>query len=161
MSVGKIKFFELKKGEEYQFVFDAGQSWLEDLVKELEQEYNEDDLSELTQGQLKAKGMYKKGVGGKFGDYFLLEGTVEGEYRTLDVQSGNAMMAKVETDLFVCCIDEENKEKFDLEEELVINIGDNEFDLFFFDGKSIDIGEIIREMVLLAKDDYPTTELPQ
>ena len=153
---GICRFYELRKGEPVNFSATEALDWAKDIIKELEEGIMENDFSDIANPHFLASGYVKKGVGGKFGDYLMVHGDLELTYRTYCVKSGEPMLTKLDLDIRVCCIDDENKDKFELEDELIIYLEEEEYELFFFDGKKANLGEIIRELILLEKDDYPT-----
>lgn len=155
---GICRFYDLKKNEDVELKVDQSTPWIGKLLQELEDEIDPSDFEGFPESTMNFDGHIKKGTGGKFGEYFALSGKLLAKYRTLDVKTGQPMQADLDIDLHLCCIEDESKDKFELEEELVIYLGEEEYDLFFFDGKKIDVAEIFREMIFLEKEEYPTLE---
>ncbi|MGB0454883.1 MAG: hypothetical protein ACPGJV_14330 [Bacteriovoracaceae bacterium] len=140
----------------FELEFDEKTEWMADILKSLHEDLEEKDrILKAGKEQISFKGEARKVMGSRYGDYVLLRGDVEATFFTYCVQSGELMEDRVISEIKACFLEEEAKERFDLEEETTLYLNDDEYEIYFLDNHWCNIPEVVNEHIFLNKNPYP------
>ena len=138
---------------------DENCDWLKEILDELNEESGEANLQSY-ETFLKLELSMKRKSHSEFGDYLILEGSVDLKYATSCVVTGDTIVESQDTEIFAAVLDKPVIKDQNLEEETEIYINDAEYDLYDYEFK-VDLKSIIREYVFLNKNYYPKKEVTE
>jgi uncharacterized metal-binding protein YceD (DUF177 family) len=151
---GRYNIAPLGVDQRLELELDQTTPWLAQILDELEE--NAEGPSEKR--MISFRGMLEKKHKGTFKDFILLTGTVKASYATLCVSSGNPMTESLEVEVHAVYIDQVLEKDMELEEETELFINDDQYDLYYFDKKSVDLKSAISEYIFLNINHYPRLE---
>jgi len=140
--------------------FNESTPWMNDLLKELEEDLDSEDLNHptLSNRSLSFSGEAVKKTNPSYDDYVLLTGVLKSEYRTYCITSGELMQDTLEAEVKAVFLAKALNEKLELADEVSFYIDEDEYDLFYFESRHIDLKACLHEYLFLNKNQYPKIE---
>lgn len=154
LETGRYNIAPIGVDQGLELDLDQTTPWLSELLDELEEQAD----GPSPKRQIHFRGSLEKKHKGAFKEYLILTGTVSATYATLCVSSGSPMSEELEVEVHAVFIDQMLEKEMELEEETELFINDDQYDLYYFDKKSVDIKSVISEYLFLNINHYPRLE---
>ena len=142
---------QLKKNEAITFELSRSILWMDEILLELEENYNE---NQSLDSRIDFSGQILKKQDGKFGDYLILEGCLKAAYGTYCIKTGDPMLDTIDVNVSAAILDDETEHKLHPEDDTVL-LGDRELDLYYYSNNCFDMQKIFHEYLFLNKNPYP------
>lgn len=156
---GDFLLSRLKYDDPSSVRVDQDTDWVLKILEELSEEVDLDNDSRYVKIKnpafLNFRGTATRKNIPKFGDVLLLEGDLKARFLTNCVLSGRPMMDDLDTEVAAAFILDHLKEELGYEDEVSLYIDESEYDLYFYQGKKVDIKPVLHEYVFLNKNPYP------
>jgi hypothetical protein len=150
----------LKPDEEYKFALTKQTPWVEELLRELNENAVEGTPEEnlvTTELNIHVKARRKKSI--ELGEYLSVSVSVKSNYLTRCVRSMSPMTDEVETTFDACFIAEKWKSDPMYHDQTEIYADGKMQELYFFDSADIaDLKEVCHEQIYLCVNPFPTLE---
>lgn len=147
--INKIRKDEVKKYE-----IDQSTEWLKSILMELLEDsgHGSDDLKD---SEIKLSVSLDKEDFEEYGEVLFCEGNISIKYTDVSVQTGDPIEQKLEIPVFCAFLEEYNEKKHQLDEEITIFFGEQEWDLYYYKKNTADFLPVVHEYVFLNKNPYP------
>lgn len=132
--------------------------WLGDFLRDVLNEYELAEEGEAADAFMTFEGELNKKTHSKYGDYIHLSGTLRAKFLTLCVSSGKVIFDQLEAPINAVFLDEVFMPEFNLDEDVSVFLGEEEYDLYFYENRRFDIAPVIKEHFYLYKEPYPRSE---
>ena len=130
--------------------------WVAELLSELEEEV--DPATKSAGSFLRFRGVLEKRHTGTYDDFLLLNGELEGSFDTLCVSTGQTMKDTFEIDIHAVFLQKQLEKTLELEDEIDLYIEDEEYDLYYYERRQVDLKAALHEYIYLNKNPYPRSE---
>ena len=149
LRVNKVRVDEVK-----EFKADKKTQWLDSILLELLEDcgHGKEDLGK---SDINLSLKVEKEHFDEFGEVLFCHGQVNLQYLDISVQSGESIEQKLEITVNCAFLEEHNEKKHQLEEEITIFFGEQEWDLYYHNRNMADMKSVIHEYVFLNKNPYP------
>ena len=151
-----IHINQVKKGEEYLLNVNESISWMNDILCELQEGFDEKDCDSQTPC-ISFNGAIQRKHDGKYGDYLLMQGILKANYCTYCAKSGDPMLDSINVQVNSAILDSEAEEKFHKDED-TIYLDQHPLDLYYYQDNYFDVQKILHEYVFLNKNPYPSLQ---
>jgi hypothetical protein len=152
---GKINIFKIDAKDSLIKV-DQQTPWMLELLEELHEDIDKDDpFFENFQSSITFQGELARKDKGQMGDLGILKGELTVDFCTYDVNTGEMMSESLECPVNAVFMDQKVCTELGYEDETNLLVDTVEYDLYFYDGKTIDVKEVLHEYIYLNKDPYP------
>lgn len=152
-----VKSLTKDMAQEIQLASDV--SWFGAILDELQEDLD------VTDGGIgaEAPGIWFKGEltrrsNGKFGEMLFLTGELSARFYTNCIKTGKIMIDSLETAVQAVFVDEEMVERYDLADEITIDIENEEYELYSYQNDVADLAHVLHEHTFLNKNPYPSLE---
>ena len=147
--VNKIKIDEVKR-----YSIDGKTEWLQTILVELLEDtgHNKEDINDSF---IEFKASLDKEHYDEYGEVLFLEGEVRVKYLDISVQTGDQITQELEIPVNCVFLNQHNEKKHQLEEEISIFFGEQDWDLYYYKNNQADLLPVIHEYVFLNKNPYP------
>ena len=149
LRVNKVRIDEVR-----EFAADKNTSWLSSILLELLTDggHGEEDLEK---SDIKLSLKVEKGYFDEYGEVVFCRGVINIKYFDLSVQTGDSIHQELEIPVSFAFLEIHNEKKHQLEEEISIFFGEQEWDLYYYSRNMADLKSVIHEYVFLNKNPYP------
>jgi uncharacterized metal-binding protein YceD (DUF177 family) len=154
LETGRYNIAPIGVDQGLELDLDQTTPWLAQLLDELEEQAE----APSQKRKISFRGTLEKKHKGAFKEYLLLTGIVSASYATLCVSTGSPMTDSLEVEVHAVFIDQALEKEMELEEETELFINDDQYDLYYFDKKSVDLKSAISEYIFLNINHYPRLE---
>ncbi len=155
----EINLVKIPANNVFEFEFDQHTPWLNEILKELNEnatEISSEELSKTTSIHL--EGSLEKKNKPELGEFLTCSGVISATYSTECVRTLKSMTVDLEVPFKICFIDLslEDSEMFkDTDETWVEN---DVYEIYFYSKRTIDLKEMVHEQVFLHYNQYPVLD---
>jgi len=152
----QINLIKLPANNPVLFDLDKETEWVKEFLLEMnETATNKSPTDLLNETFLTISGEYVKKNRQDMGEYLLVKGLIKASYATECVRTLKPMTVEIEVPLKICFVDESlaTTELFNEMDETFV---DNDvYELYFYNKRTVEFGEMIHEQIFLNYDQYP------
>ncbi len=154
---GKVNIFKIDLKDTGLKLDGQNTAWLMELLEELHEDIDKgDEFFQNFNPSISFKGELTRKDKGKMGELGLLKGDLAVDFCTYDVHSGEMMGESLECEVRAAFMEQKVCEELGYEDETSLLVDTEEYDLYFYDGKLIDVKEVLHEYIYLNKNPYPS-----
>jgi hypothetical protein len=149
LRVNKVQIDEVK-----EYTADKQTKWLSEILLELliDNGLSEDELSSSS---LDLAIKLDKEEFDEYGEVLFCEGKIDLKYADVSIQTGETINQQLSIPISCVFLEQHNEKKHQLEEEISIFFGEQEWDLYYYKNHMTDFKSVIHEYVFLNKNPYP------
>ena len=156
---GKLNVSKFPLNEKQTYSLNEENPWVKSILIELN-ENAESKLPEeyLDNSFLKAELELVKKHNGTYGEYFLLNCSIDTEYFTQCVRTQHEMKDSLHFEFKACIIDHAFEAGEELQDQIDIFMDNDVWELHFYDNRIAMIKEIVHEQIYLNINQYPVSD---
>ncbi len=151
-----LNMTKMGQNQEKFYQLNQTQDWVESLLRELNENVDEktpDEYLEVTHLNITLD--LKKRFNPRDGEMLLITGLIETEYMAQCIRTLEPMREFLEVEIEACFLDSANQEK-DMYLDQTETFQENQMhDLYFYDKKTVDLKNMIKEQIFLNYNQYP------
>lgn len=145
---------QVKRGEELTLDVDESIAWMQDILHELQEGFDEKDIKPQAPS-ISFNGIIKRKKDGKFGDYLLIQGKLKACFCTYCVKSGSPMLDSINVQVDSAILDDEIKTRLRDDDDTIF-LDQHQLDLYYYQNNCFDMQKILHEYLFLNKNPYPS-----
>jgi hypothetical protein len=157
MHQGLYSIVKLSEDSSDTLFADQSHPWLLKVLEELNEEFDEEDRAAIGP-YIRFKGEITKVKNNRYGVSIILTGELSVRICALCGRTGQLIADPIECEVRSVFIEEENRSKYQLEDEITLLLNEDEYDLYYYSKNKCDVASVLREYAFLNKNPYPLAE---
>jgi uncharacterized metal-binding protein YceD (DUF177 family) len=159
---GQLPLTKIQQDQTFDYKLDKECPWVAKLLEELNEDATElSNINKHNNSSFNLQLHLKRKYNASAGEYVLAWGKIDTTFYTECVKTLQTMQEHIEVEFKACFVDlaKEAEEQFAEQDEYYTD--GQVWDLHFFEEETIDLQEMLHEVVYLNKNQYPTIEVMQ
>ena len=157
MLQGTYTIVKLREDASDTIFVDQTQPWLQQILDELNEDFDDEDKAQIGP-YIRFKGEITKLKNNRYGVVAILTGELNARVCALCGNTGKLIYDPIECEVRSVYVEEENREKYQLNDEISLFLEEDDYDLYYYKNYKCDIAMVLREYAFLNKNPYPLAE---
>ncbi|MCP4913460.1 MAG: DUF177 domain-containing protein [Oligoflexia bacterium] len=150
----KVKLSDFKMDETYFYELDETQDWVAKILAELEENLEDDDEGR-EKGFLRTQFRVVRKKSHPWGDHLLVDGAIQSSYQAACVRCLTITPRDLDIEIAGGFINDHFEKQPEYEESTTFYTSNSEYDMYFHNKGTANLGELIHEQVFMNVDTLP------